>query len=164
MFISPIFRFKVIVHPKKKNSVINYSPSCCSKPARPLFIFRTHIKIFLMKSESFLALHRQQHNWHVQGIVIFSPCDISCSTLILWSYKNTFENKNNNFIQQFLLFHVSLWRTFTTVPWRIPLLVNKAQHILVLCQNAGSCVSSNTRMCHGYSREWATETETEEKK
>ncbi len=26
------------------------------------FIFRTQIKIFLIKSESFLALHRQQHN------------------------------------------------------------------------------------------------------
>ncbi len=25
------------------------------------------IKIFLMKSESFLTLHRQQHNYHVQG-------------------------------------------------------------------------------------------------
>ncbi len=34
---------------------------------RPLFIFRTQIKIFLIKSESFLTLHRQQHNYHVQG-------------------------------------------------------------------------------------------------
>ncbi len=39
-----------------KNSVINYSPSRLSKPVRPSFIFRTHIKIFLMKSESFLTL------------------------------------------------------------------------------------------------------------
>ncbi len=33
---------------------------------RPLFIFRTQIKIFLMKSERFLTLHRQKHNYHVQ--------------------------------------------------------------------------------------------------
>ncbi len=31
------------------------------------FIFGTQIKIFLMKSESFLTLHRQQRNYHVQG-------------------------------------------------------------------------------------------------
>ncbi len=28
------------------------------------------------------------------------------------------ENKNKDFIQQFLLFRVSLWCTFTRVPWR----------------------------------------------
>ncbi len=50
---------------KNENSLINYSPSCHSKHVRPLFIFRSQIKIFLMKSESFLALHRQQWNWHV---------------------------------------------------------------------------------------------------
>ncbi len=44
--------------PQNENSVINYSPLCCSKPVRPLFIFGTQIKIFLMKSESFLTLHR----------------------------------------------------------------------------------------------------------
>ncbi len=38
---------KGIVHPKY-NSVINYSPSCLSKPVRPSFIFRTQNKIFLM--------------------------------------------------------------------------------------------------------------------
>uniref|UniRef100_A0A8C1QUU1 Neuroplastin a n=1 Tax=Cyprinus carpio TaxID=7962 RepID=A0A8C1QUU1_CYPCA len=32
--------------PKNENSVINYSPSCCSKPIRPPSIFRTQIKIF----------------------------------------------------------------------------------------------------------------------
>uniref|UniRef100_A0A673KNV9 Target of myb1 like 2 membrane trafficking protein n=1 Tax=Sinocyclocheilus rhinocerous TaxID=307959 RepID=A0A673KNV9_9TELE len=48
--------------PKNENSVINYSPSCRSKPVRPSFIFRTHIKEFLMKSESFLTLHCQQWN------------------------------------------------------------------------------------------------------
>ncbi len=29
-----------------KHAVINYSPSCCSKPVRTLFIFGTQIKIF----------------------------------------------------------------------------------------------------------------------
>uniref|UniRef100_A0A673GWB0 Thyroglobulin type-1 domain-containing protein n=1 Tax=Sinocyclocheilus rhinocerous TaxID=307959 RepID=A0A673GWB0_9TELE len=38
--------------PKNENSVINYSPSCCSKPVRPSFIFGTQFKIFLMKSEA----------------------------------------------------------------------------------------------------------------
>ncbi len=45
--------------PKNDISVINYSPSC---PVRPSFIFRTQIKIFLMQSESYQTLHRQQHN------------------------------------------------------------------------------------------------------
>ncbi len=53
--------------PKDKNSVIKYSPSCRSKPVRPLLIFGTQIKISLMKSKNFLTLHRQQCNWHVQG-------------------------------------------------------------------------------------------------
>ncbi len=43
--------------PKNENSVINNSPSSCSKPVRPSFIFRNQIQIFLMKSESFLTLH-----------------------------------------------------------------------------------------------------------
>ncbi len=47
--------FTHIVHPKNENSVINYSPSCRSKPVRPLFIFRSQIKIFPMKSESSLT-------------------------------------------------------------------------------------------------------------
>ncbi len=42
---------------KNENSVINYSPSCRSKPIRPSFIFGTQIKSILMKSESFLTLH-----------------------------------------------------------------------------------------------------------
>ncbi len=40
--------------PKNESSVINYSPSCRSKPIRPSFIFGTQIKIFFMKSESFI--------------------------------------------------------------------------------------------------------------
>ncbi len=53
--------------PKNENSVINYSPSCRSKPVRLSIIFGTQIKIFLMKSESFLTLHRQQGFYHDQG-------------------------------------------------------------------------------------------------
>ncbi len=53
--------------PKNENSVINYSPSCLSKPIRPSFIFATQIKIFLMKSESSQTLHRQQGSYHGQG-------------------------------------------------------------------------------------------------
>ncbi len=32
---------------QKFNYVINYSPSCCSKPIRPPFIFRTQNRVFL---------------------------------------------------------------------------------------------------------------------
>ncbi len=59
----PSMDIKGIVHP----IMINYSPSCHSKPVRSLFIFGTQIKIFLMKSESFLTLHRQQGSYYVQG-------------------------------------------------------------------------------------------------
>ncbi len=52
--------------PQKENSVFNYSPSSHSKAVRPSFIFRTQIKIFLMKPGSFLTLHRQQRKYHVQ--------------------------------------------------------------------------------------------------
>ncbi len=41
--------------PKNEKSVINYTPSCCSKHARPSLIFGTQIKIFLMHSESSLT-------------------------------------------------------------------------------------------------------------
>ncbi len=53
--------------PNNEHSVTNYSPSCCSKPIRPWFIFGTQIKIFFMKSESFLLFHRQQGSYLVQG-------------------------------------------------------------------------------------------------
>jgi len=42
--------------PKNEDSVSNYSPSCCSNPVRLSFIFWTQIKIFLMKSKSYLSL------------------------------------------------------------------------------------------------------------
>jgi len=49
---------------KNANSFINYSPSCRSKPLRLLFIFGIQMKVFLMKSESFLSLHWQLRNYH----------------------------------------------------------------------------------------------------
>ncbi len=41
--------------PKNENSVINLTPSCHSKPVRPLFIVGEQRRFF-MKSESFLTL------------------------------------------------------------------------------------------------------------
>ncbi len=61
-----------------------------------LFQTRTQIKIFLMKSESFLTLHKHQVSYHVQGPERYqkhrrnSPCNISGSTVILGSFGNTF--------------------------------------------------------------------------
>ncbi len=66
------------------------------------FIFRTQIKIFFMKSESFLTLHRPQQNYHVvqnyHKLPTFKAQKgskdivkiISGPTVILWSYENTF--------------------------------------------------------------------------
>ncbi len=34
---------------------------------KTIFIFGTQIKIFLMKSKSFLTLHKQQRNYNTQG-------------------------------------------------------------------------------------------------
>jgi len=45
---------KGLVHPK---IVINYSPSCRSKPIRPSFIFRTQIKIFFDEIRQLSDLH-----------------------------------------------------------------------------------------------------------
>ncbi len=53
---------------KAENSVINDPPSWRSKFVRPLCVFGTQIKIFLLKSGSFLTPHKQQHNYHVQGL------------------------------------------------------------------------------------------------
>uniref|UniRef100_A0A8C1XQR7 Arrestin red cell n=1 Tax=Cyprinus carpio TaxID=7962 RepID=A0A8C1XQR7_CYPCA len=51
IYMKCLIFLKEIVHPQ----ILFHS-----KPVRPSFIFGTHIKIFLMKSESFLTLHRQQ--------------------------------------------------------------------------------------------------------
>ncbi len=56
MQIETVPDFKGIVHPKMK------IPSSLAS-----FIFGTQIKIFMMKSETFLTLHRQQCNLHIQG-------------------------------------------------------------------------------------------------
>ncbi len=53
--------------PKNEYSAINYSPSCHSKPVRALFIFGTKLRYFWWNHKSFLTLHRQQGNYHVQG-------------------------------------------------------------------------------------------------
>ncbi len=73
--------------PKNENSVINYSPLCRSNPIRPSFIFITQIKIFVMKSESFLTIHRKQCNWNVPR-----PRNAVRTSLVihcLWSYEKT---------------------------------------------------------------------------
>ncbi len=64
---SQLTELKGLVHPKKKNSPINYSSSCRSKPVRPSFIFGTQIKIFLMESDSSLTLHERQGSLHHQS-------------------------------------------------------------------------------------------------
>ncbi len=64
-----------------------------------------------MKSKSFLTLHSQQRNYHVQGQKGSIDIKIlSGSTVILLSYENTFcaqRKQKYDFIQQFLLFPVS---------------------------------------------------------
>ncbi len=45
---------------KNENAVINYSLSSHSKPTRPSIIFVTQMKVFLIKYETILTLHRQQ--------------------------------------------------------------------------------------------------------
>ncbi len=57
-------RFLTIVHPKMQIlSLITHSHVV----PRRSFLFGTQIKIFLMKSESFLTLHRQQQDYYNQG-------------------------------------------------------------------------------------------------
>ncbi len=88
--------------PQNDNSVINISPSCHSKPIRPSFIFRTQIKIFFIKCESSLALHRQQRNCNVprpRNVVrtsINSPCKTVLSSIQLCeATRILFERKEN---------------------------------------------------------------------
>ncbi len=55
--------FKGIVHPKKDNSVINYSPSHRSKPVRPSFIFgNTNYDIFDELSRALRPFIDSNHN------------------------------------------------------------------------------------------------------
>ncbi len=102
-----LYKFKGIVFSKNESSVINYSPSCCSKPVRPSFIFRTQFKIFLMKSKSFLTLHRQQCNLNVPrprkvyDIIKMWHQWFNYNFTKLREYFLYKENKNNDFIQEF---------------------------------------------------------------
>ncbi len=87
-----------------------YSPSCCSKSIRLSFI-ETQMKIFFMNSENFLFLCIDSYitnMFKAQKDIkdIISPCDISGSNSILWSYKNTFcgKNKKNWLDRTILLF------------------------------------------------------------
>ncbi len=68
------FDFKGLVHPKIQILSLITHPHVVSKPVRPSFIIGTQIKIFLMKSESFLTLHRQQRcllNHNFMKIIIY---------------------------------------------------------------------------------------------
>ncbi len=83
---------------KNENDVINYSPSCLSKPVRILFIFGTQIKIFLMKSESFLTTFKaEKASKDISKIVhmtsMVQPYFYK-ATRILFVFK---ENKKNEF-------------------------------------------------------------------
>ncbi len=90
--------------------LINCSPSCRSKPVRPLFICRTQMKILLMKSESSLTLHRPLHNWNVpRSINVAMASVFSEATRILFFLHQV--NKNNNFIQQFFSSSHLQWLT-----------------------------------------------------
>ncbi len=57
---------KGLVHPKWKFCQLLLT-LMSFRTVRPSFIFGIQMKIFLMKSESFLTIHRQQSNWHVRG-------------------------------------------------------------------------------------------------
>ncbi len=116
--------FKWIVHPKTKFLTLITHPSHRSRPVRPSFIFRTHIKITFMKSESFLTLHRWQHSYQVQdleieqGHFLNSPCDICGSTVILCGYERTFFYAKKTKITLFnnFFFPMRLQHAFTRVP------------------------------------------------
>ncbi len=58
---------KGLVHPKMKILSLITHPHVVPKPLDTPFIFGTQIKIFLMESERFLILHRQQGSLHDQG-------------------------------------------------------------------------------------------------
>ncbi len=109
--------FCEIIHelPQLCSSVINYSPSCHSKPVRP-FIFGTQIKIFLMNPRAFWrfidsnATDMFKAQKGSKNIDKNSSCDISGSTVILWSYENAFCHMDyfNDVLTSFLVLeHVS---------------------------------------------------------
>ncbi len=97
--------------PKKKNSVINYSPSCRSKPVRPSFIFITQMKIFWWIPRALWPpidrnvinmINVQKHSKEISKIIhVTSGVQPSFykATKILFVCK---ENRNDDFIQQFV--------------------------------------------------------------
>ncbi len=90
--------------------------------------------------------------WHSSG-----------STIMLWSYENIFLcTKKTKIMTLFNNFFSSVLRSWENHD-ACMCIANKAQRIWVLCQNAGSCVSSITNMASWYSRERSS-TDTEEKK
>ncbi len=68
-----------------------------------LFQTRTQIKIFLMKSKSFLTLHKQQGSYHVQGPERYQkhrqncPCNISGSTVMSYLWMNGWQRSAFSF-------------------------------------------------------------------
>ncbi len=110
------------------------------------FIHRRNTNLdILMKSESFLSLHRHNANEMFEAQkgskdIVKIVSDVSGSTLMLRSYENTFlrkENENNDFLQQFLLFYVSLCHAFRKVKITITvtILASTPMHnnVLPLC-------------------------------
>ncbi len=62
--------------PKNENSVISYSPSFCSKPVRPSFIFETQIRIF------FDEICIDNNTTNMVNAPLFHPCFMpKCSVL-----------------------------------------------------------------------------------
>ncbi len=117
-FEEDLYELKGIIHPKMRILSFITHPHVVPKPVK-LIQFRSSFN----------------HN-------VTKPREYFCAkkTKIM-----TYDNK------QFYLFCVSLRRAFTIVPQArmcLLLLVNKAQRIRVLRQNAGSCVSSTIPMYH----------------
>ncbi len=99
--------------------VCNYSPSCRSKPVRPLFIFGTQIKMFLIKSESSLTLHRQQHKrlnrWcHMDYLQMPLFLDLGTLQLCcgLWRVREL-----SDLIQNILICVPKMSKVFTGLEW-----------------------------------------------
>ncbi len=92
---------------------LNYSPLCRSKPVRPLFIFGTQIKIFLMKSESLHCgsvmymcriLTRKKRNCWIKSLFLLSLSTkgIVCSFIKLqsnhWCHMDYFNDVLTTFL------------------------------------------------------------------
>ncbi len=79
--------------PKNENPVINYSPSCRSKPVRPSFILRAQIKIFYINNictriRCLFRSKRKQHIhvrccWHRTAYIVY-VCDTLQNGAIGW--------------------------------------------------------------------------------